>query len=82
MKKLLLLTIIFAPFVFTQTYDEDTAEIYMANNEVEETLNSANNILCIISKLKIEEFIDKGPYKANVYEDRCDVAGALSLIHI
>ena len=59
MKKLLLLTIIFAPFVFTQTYDEDTSEIYMANNEVEETLNSANNLLCIISKLKIEEFIDK-----------------------
>ena len=52
MKKLLTLAIIFAPFVFTQTYDEDTAEIYMANNEVEETLNTANNILCIISKLK------------------------------
>ena len=76
MKKLLALAIIFAPFVFSQTYDEDTAEIYMANNEVEETLNTANNILCIISKLKVEEFIDKGPYKATVYEDRCDVAGA------
>jgi hypothetical protein len=76
MRKLLTLAIIFAPFGFTQTYDEDTAEIYMANNEVEETLNTANNILCIISKLKVEEFIDKGPYKATVFEDRCDVAGA------
>ena len=76
MKKILSLAIIFTPFVFTQTYDQDKSEIYMANNEVEQTLNDANNILCIISKLKVEEFIDKGPYKATVYEDKCDAAGA------
>jgi len=76
MKKLLLLAIIFTPFVYTQTYDQDKSEIYMANNDVEQTLNDANNILCIISKIKAEQFIDKGPYKATVFEDRCDVAGA------
>ena len=59
MKKLLSLAIIFAPFVFSQTYDEDKSEIYMANNDVEQTLNEANNILCIISKIKAEQFIDK-----------------------
>ena len=61
MKKILSLAIIFTPFVFTQTYDQDKSEIYMANNEVEQTLNDANNVLCIISKLKVEEFIDKVP---------------------
>ncbi len=76
MKKILTLAIFFAPFVFTQTYDQDKSEIYMANNDVEETLNDANNILCIISKIKAEEFIDKGPYKATVFPDRCDVSGA------
>ena len=46
---------------FSQSYSEDKTEIYTANNQVEETLNTANNILCIISKIKAEQFIDKGP---------------------
>ena len=29
----------------------------------------------LFQRLKLEEFIDKGPYKAQIYE-RCDVAGA------
>ena len=62
--------------IFTQTFNQDKAEIYTANNEVEDTLNTANNILCIISKIKAEQFIDKGPYKAQVFDTRCDVAGA------
>ena len=61
---------------FSQSFSEDKAEIYTANNQVENTLNTANNILCIISKIKAEQFIDKGPYKAQLYEDRCDTAGA------
>ena len=65
MKKLLFFLIIFTPFVFSQTYSEDKAEIYMANNEVEETLNTANNILCIISKLKQSNLLIKDLIKLN-----------------
>ena len=73
MKKIILLLIAFSPFVASQTYNLDKKEIYTANNEVENNLGEANNILCTISKLKIEQFIDKGPYKAQVYDSRCDV---------
>ena len=77
MKKLLLITFFLIPLsIVSQTYTTDKSEIYTANNEVEETLNTANNILCIISKIKAEQFIDKGPYKAQVFDTRCDVAGA------
>ena len=38
---------------------------------MEDSLNMANEILCIISKLRAEQYIDKGPYKANVYPERC-----------
>jgi hypothetical protein len=77
MNKLTLFLILTIPsLIFSQTYSLDKAEIYTANNEVEETLNTANNILCIISKIKAEQFIDKGPYKAQVFDSRCDVAGA------
>ena len=68
--------ILMSSSIFTQTFNQDKAEIYTANNEVEDTLNTANNILCIISKIKAEQFIDKGPYKAQVFDTRCDVAGA------
>ena len=62
--------------VFAQSYSEDKSEIYTANNEVEDTINEANNILCIISKIKAEQFVDKGPYKAQIFDERCDTAGA------
>ena len=77
MKNFLLLLILGLPaIIYSQSYSQDKSEIYTANNEVEELLNTANNILCIISKIKAEEFIDKGPYKAQVFDTRCDVAGA------
>ena len=76
MKKLLFLLIILSPVTFSQSYNEDKKEIYTANNEVENTLGEANNILCTISKLKVEQFIDKGPYRAQVYDSRCDVSAA------
>ena len=77
MNKLTLFLLLTIPsLIFSQSYSLDKAEIYTANNEVEETLNTANNILCIISKIKAEQFIDKGPYKAQVFDSRCDVAGA------
>ena len=61
MKKLLFLLLILSPVSFSQSFNEDKKEIYTANNEVENTLGEANNILCTISKLKVEQFIDKGP---------------------
>ena len=67
---------ILSPYIHSQSYTEDKKEIYTANNEVENTLGEANNILCTISKLKVEQFIDKGPYRAQVYDSRCDVAAA------
>ena len=77
MKNFIFVTLILmSSSIFTQTFNQDKAEIYTANNEVEDTLNTANNILCIISKIKAEQFIDKGPYKAQVFDTRCDVAGA------
>ena len=46
--------LILSPYVYSQSYNEDKKEIYTANNEVENTLGEANNILCTISKLKVE----------------------------
>ncbi len=71
MKYLIILTSLVAINLFSQTYETDVPEIFAGENQVEESLNMANEILCIISKLRAEQYIDKGPYKANVYPERC-----------
>ena len=53
MKFLYIIIAVFSLTAFSQSYNEDKAEIYTANNQVEETLNTANNILCIISKINL-----------------------------
>ena len=71
MKYLILVLSLLSINVFAQTYDTDVADIFAGENQVEDSLNMANEILCIISKLRAEQYIDKGPYKANVYPNRC-----------
>ena len=71
MKYLVLVLSLLSVNAFTQTYDTDVADIFAGENQVEESLDIANEILCIISKLRAEQYIDKGPYKANVYPERC-----------
>ena len=71
MKYLVIITSLLAINIYSQTYETDVADIFAGENQVEESLNVANEILCIISKLRAEQFIDKGPYKANVYPNRC-----------
>ena len=71
MKYLVLILSLLSVNAFTQTYDTDVADIFAGENQVEDSLNMANEILCIISKLRAEQYIDKGPYKANVYPERC-----------
>ena len=71
MKYLAFITSLLAINIYSQTFDTDVADIFAGENQVEDSLNMANEILCIISKLRAEQYIDKGPYKANVYPERC-----------
>ena len=71
MKYFAIITSLVAINIYSQTFDTDVADIFAGENQVEDSLNMANEILCIISKLRAEQYIDKGPYKANVYPERC-----------
>ena len=71
MKRLLAAFLLFPTILLSQSFSTDVAEIFAGENEVEESLNLANEILCIISKIRAEQYINKGPYKANVYPERC-----------
>ena len=66
MKYFAIITSLVAINIYSQTFDTDVADIFAGENQVEDSLNMANEILCIISKLRAEQYIDKGPYKANV----------------
>ena len=60
MKYLAIITSLVAINIYSQTFDTDVADIFAGENQVEDSLNMANEILCIISKLRAEQYIDKG----------------------
>ena len=71
--KLLALTILFlSGFIISAAYDEDEREIYIQDDQVEEQLEEINVILCTLSNTLLEQFADKGPYKATVFPSRCE----------
>ena len=71
--KLLALTILFlSGFIISAAYDEDEREIYIQDDQVEEQLEEINVILCTLGNTMMEQFADKGPYKATVFPSRCE----------
>ena len=70
-KLLAFLTLFFSGFIFSAAYDEDEREIYIQDDQVEATLEEINVILCTLSNTMMEQFVDKGPYKATVFPSRC-----------
>ena len=71
-KLLVFLTLFFSGFIFSAAYDEDEREIYIQDDQVEATLEEINVILCTLSNTMMEQFVDKGPYKATVFPSRCE----------
>ena len=71
-KLLAFLTLFFSGFIFSAAYDEDEREIYIQDDQVEATLEEINVILCTLSNTMMEQFVDKGPYKATVFPSRCE----------
>jgi len=54
-----------------QNYDTDTFENYVADQEVQESLNNAQEILCSIANMGTKELANDGPYKATQALDLC-----------
>ena len=71
-KLLTLSTLFLSGFIFSAAYDEDEREIYIQDDQVEEQLAEINVILCTLGNTMMEQFADKGPYKATVFPSRCE----------
>ena len=71
-KLLAFLTLFFSGFIFSAAYDEDEREIYIQDDQVEEQLEEINVILCTLRNTMMEQYADKGPYKATVFPSRCE----------
>ncbi|MDA8958366.1 hypothetical protein N9H72_02785, partial [Gammaproteobacteria bacterium] len=54
-----------------QNYDTDTFENYVADQEVQESLNNAQEILCSIANMGTKELANDGAYKATQALDLC-----------
>ena len=60
----------------TGAYVNDEQRFFVEGQPVTETIETANSIVCLISKMSPESFIGDGGYQAKVYDERCDSTGA------
>jgi hypothetical protein len=64
--KLTYLTLLISPFFVAaqQNYDTDEFENFVADQEVQQSLNNAQEILCKIANMGTKDLANDGPYKA------------------
>ena len=57
-----------------QSYDTDTFENYVADQEVQESLNSAQEVLCQIANMGTKELVNDGAYKGTQSKTLCSTS--------
>ena len=57
-----------------QNYDTDTFENYVADQEVQESLNNAQEVLCQIANMGTKELANDGAFKATQSKTLCSTA--------
>ena len=57
-----------------QNYDTDTFENYVADQEVQESLNNAQEVLCQIANMGTKELANDGAFKATQSKTLCSTS--------
>ena len=71
-----LITSIFTINVFATDYDDATFDNFIDGQGVNEVLDDAQFILCSLARFGTESLAGDGTYKATIYSDECEGAGA------
>ena len=67
---------LFALNIFATDYDDDKFDNHIQDQGVNEVLEEAQFILCSLSRFGTKELAGDGSYKATIYSDECEGAGA------
>lgn len=72
LKNLLLLGSIVSPVVVATPFENDPQQFYVEGQQLNQTIEDLNFLLCIASAARADAFVNKGAYSATLYEDDCE----------
>ena len=66
-----ILALLFSQFALSTAYDDDKANFYVEGQSLNTALTSVNQIMCFVSNMRANAFVNAGPYNATIYEEDC-----------
>ena len=66
-----ILTLLLPQFALSTAYDDDRANFYVEGQSLNNALTSINQIMCFVSNMRADAFVNQGPYNATIYEEDC-----------
>ena len=65
-----------ASFAAGTPYDTDEQNFFVSGQTLNDSLAGANSIICYMANMMPDSYVNQGPYKATIYEERCDTSAA------
>ena len=60
----------------TQYETDPRGNFYVDGQSINQALSTVNNIMCYVSSMRPDAFVNDGPYKATIYEEDCETGAA------
>ena len=57
-------------------FEDDPQNFYIDGQSINAALSTVNNIMCMMSAMRPDAFVNDGAYAATIYEEDCEVGGA------
>ena len=57
-------------------YETDPQNFYVDGQSINQALSTVNSIMCYVSAMKPDSFVNDGAYKATIYEEDCETGAA------
>ena len=74
-------TLAIVALLFAQTgnatqYETDPQNFYVDGQSINQALSTVNNIMCFVSAMRPDAFVNDGAYAATIYEEDCETGAA------
>jgi len=68
--------LVFSQGAFANQYEEDEQNFYVDGQSINDALETVNDIICLMSAMRPDAFVNDGAYRATTYEDDCETGKA------
>ena len=68
--------LVFSQGVFATQYEEDEQNFYVDGQSINDALETVNDIICLMSAMRPDAFVNDGAYRATTYDEDCETGKA------